>query len=991
MSMSRGCLFSFALFFLSLLAIPVEGTSDPAVLLRSIAESRLDPGRAVSIEKVALNVGPATIHLEDGVLVPVVAEGVGLVEVVFLGQGRIEMEAPDPIEAGQLELFTGASRLDQRFEAAVLVAGSGADVDALLEQPALPPDASLRQRADTLWTAWRESREREIFHVDRSLLLDALRDPLSDGFFGAWLRSEDLGDFVYFVEPDDPEQVRLGQFIPLDLTERERRRKERTIRSEQAEGRALGVEVDDLGTFNTWVSATLRSSSGDPTPGSPAFKPTRYTLETRLTQPGLRLSGKARIDFDPVVRGSRVVGLSLPGDFQVERATDAQGCPLFFRREEDDLTVILPQAPADGEAVAVTVEYAGNPVAKDWNLTALLETERWYPRIALMDRATYDATFHWPGDFDLVASGRRVDGGQEAGGTRWERRVLDIPSRGFSFEIGHFDLQTARTGHIQVTFAFGPGANLTSRGARQEVMTAFTDALGFFEETFGPYPLDELTVSTVPRGISQGLLGFVTISDLYLSRDRGIWNRYFGVRDRRLVIAHEVSHQWWGGVVGWASDRDQWIGEALAEYSASLYGRKRLRGELSGVESTAGWQQELARLLKTGRSIESLGPVVLGRRLDSSLSGDAYRLIAYKKGAVIVDMLAGLVGEGKLPQALRHVAQMSAGKRISTRDLLALLEQVTAAELDGFAERFIYGTGLPRSLYSYRWERQGEAWVIKGTISQLPPHYRRFKVVRTARGTFDVPGEAIPQADVRRSAVVVPLEIEVFDPAQKPGTGREGANRIVRASAQLRGISGSFSLPVAYEPKALWLDREGKVFGLFLDASRHPKQAAYLQARAAADAGRLEEANELFVQARAMDDEPPPEPPPGRTIRWKDIQKARRHFNADIESARALLLMDMDRDAEAEEVLGRVHEVFWNDAQNAVRLDGMKARLAIRQGRYDRAWELLRQVDRQNEMTAQDQALLAIAARETGRTEEFLEARKKALRMGVDVSELKGR
>lgn len=991
---SLSCL--LVLLLASLSAVPAlsetpESAADPAALLRAIGESRLDPGRTVPVKKVKLNVGLATLHLEEGFLIPAVAEGLGPVELVFLGKGRIEMEAPDKIEAGQLELFTGVHRLDESFQEAVLVVGSNAEAGALLDQPALPPDAGVRQRADALWGEWRKSREREILHVDRGLLLDALQDPLGDGAFGAWFRSDHLGDFVYVVQPDDPEQVQLGQFIVLDLTERERRQKERAIRSEQREGRALGVEVGDLGTFNTWTSASLRSASGEPASGSPAFRPKRYTLDTRLTQPGLRLSGRTRIDLETLVRGSRVVGLSLPGDFQVERVTDVQGRLLFFRHEEDDLTVILPLAPADGEAVAVTVEYAGNPVAKSWNLTALLETERWYPRTARMDRATYDATFHWPGGFDLVASGRRVDGGQEADGTRWERRVLDIPSRGFSFEIGHFDLQTARTGHIQVTFAFGPGASLTSRGARQEVMTAVTDALGFFEETFGPYPLDELTVSTVPRGISQGLLGFVTLSDLYLSRDRGIWNRYFGVEDRRLVIAHEVAHQWWGGLLGWTSYRDQWIGEALAEYSASLYGRKRLRGELSGVASTAGWQQELAGLLKTGRSIESLGPIVLGRRLDSSLSGDAYRLIAYKKGAVIVDMLAGLVGEEKLPQALRQVARMSAGKRISTRDLLALLEQVTAAELDGFAERFIYGTGLPRVLYSYRWERQGEGWVIKGTLRQLPPHYRRFKVARTARGTFDVLGEAVPQADVRRSAVVVPLEIEVFDPAQKPGTGREGANRIVRANVQLRGVSSSFSLPVAYEPKALWLDREGKVFGLFFDASRQPKQAAYLQARAAADAGWLEEANELFVQARAMDDEPPPEPPPGRTIRWKDIQKARRYLNADIESARALLLMDRDRDAEAEEVLGRVHQVFWNDSQNAVRLDGMQARLAVRQGRYEKAWQLLRQVDRQDELTAQDQALLAIAARETGRTEEFLEARKKALRMGVEVSELKAR
>ncbi|HSN86787.1 MAG TPA: hypothetical protein VL025_08515, partial [Thermoanaerobaculia bacterium] len=81
----------------------------------------------------------------------------------------------------------------------------------------------------------------------------------------------------------------------------------------------------------------------------------------------------------------------------------------------------------------------------------------------------------------------------------------------------------------------------------------------------------------------------------------------------------------------------------------------------------------------------------------------------------------------------------------------------------------------------------------------------------------------------------------------------------------------------------------------------------------------------------------------------------------------------------------------WNDAQGSIRLDRMQARLAVRQGRYERAWELLRNIERLEGLTAQEQALLAIAARETGRTEEFPEARKKALQMGVDVSELKSR
>jgi tetratricopeptide (TPR) repeat protein len=967
---------------------PAAGAADPATLLQSIAASRLDPGRAVSLNKVKLSAGLGTLHLDEGVLVPAVAAGMSPVELIFLGKGRIEMEAPDKIEAGQLELFTGAPRLDESFGEAVLVVGSDEEVNALLNHPATQPDAATRQRADALWEEWRKTRERESFQIDRAILLDALRDPLGDGYFGAWLRGDDQGDFLCVVEPDDPEQLWLGRFVPLDTTEKEKRQIEKEIRRRQRKGRALGLEVEDLGSWNTWLSATLRDPSGKPVSGTPAFEPKSYTLDVQFTQPGLRLSGKARIDLAPVVPDSRVVGFSLPRDFLVERVTDGQGNPLFFQRGEGDLTVILPQPPAAGAVVTVIVDYAGNPIAKDWNLTALLETDSWYPRAGLVDRSTYDVTFHWPRGFDLVASGRRVDGGQEVDGTLWERRTLGVPGLGFSFEVGHFDIQTAQAGHVQVTFAFGSGSNLTSRGSKQEVIRTVIDALTYFEEVFGPYPLDDLTVSTAPRGFSQGLLGFVTISDIYLSGDLGIWNRYFGVEDRRLAIAHEVSHQWWGNLVGWTSYRDQWISEAMAEYSASLYGKSRLKGVLSGVEYRAGWQEELTSPLASGRSIESLGPIVLGGRLDSNLSDDAYRLIVYKKGAVILNMLAGLVGEEKFPQALRQVVQASAGTTISTRDLLTILEQATGADLDGFAEQFIYGTGLPGVLYSYRWEKKGEGWVVKGQLRQITPFYRRYKVTRTRRGTFDVPGEAVPQADVRRSAVAIPLEIEVFDPSQDEGTGRDGANMIVRGNLLLKGASSRFSVPVGFEPKGLWLDRNAEVFGFFFDETRSPKRAAYIQAQEAADAGRLEEADKLFVQALDMEDEPAPEAEHGRTILWENIQRARRYLNASIESSRALLLMNLDRDDEAEEAIRRARRVFWNDALGDLRLDRMQARLEVRQGQYEKAYQLLRRIDRQYELQAQDYALLAIAARETGHTEEAEEALKKARENGVDVSRL---
>jgi aminopeptidase N len=37
------------------------------------------------------------------------------------------------------------------------------------------------------------------------------------------------------------------------------------------------------------------------------------------------------------------------------------------------------------------------------------------------------------------------------------------------------------------------------------------------------------------------------------------------------VTPHEVAHQWWGHIVGWASYHDQWISEGFSDFSASLF------------------------------------------------------------------------------------------------------------------------------------------------------------------------------------------------------------------------------------------------------------------------------------------------------------------------------------------------------------------------------------------------------------------------------------
>jgi len=980
--------------FLHAAAVSAQ-TPDPVALRREIEQSRLDSDRAVALKNVKLDTGLADLVLEDGVLLPASTVGGKTTELVYLGKGRIKVDPPDAIEAGQLEIFTGSPHMEEAFTEMVLVLGLDAAADAMLRKPkAAPLDAALARRAGEVYARWKGSPERKLLNVDAAELRDTVGDASYQGFFAAWFHGEELGDFLYLVEPDAQEQVTLGHFVPLEATEKEKRKILRQLNRERRRGRLIGVELEDLGQWDTWLSASLRGRDGAVIPGRESFEPEKYTLDVTLAERGLQLTGRARLDLKPAVRGARTVALRLNSDLQVGKVTDGAGAGLFFWRSGRDLTVILPRAPADDERVSLVVEYSGGMVEKEGASFALLDTQEWYPHTGTLDRAPYDVTFHWPKRLELLSCGRRVDGG-ESGGMRWERRTLEVPVFNFAFEIGRYRIETAQAGHVEVKLAFDPDVAYMGKEAREEIKKTVTDSLLFFEEQFGPYPLDELTVVTVPRDFSQAMLGFVTLSSVMML-DLDVWNLLFGLEDRRTVIAHEVAHQWWGHRVGWTSYRDQWISEAMANYAALLYARKKLdwKGRY-GLGPTTGWQDALTDTTADGRVIESLGPVVLGQRLLSSRSDTAYQAIVYHKGAVVLDMLARTLGEENFPKVMTQIAKVAEYRAISTEDFLSLIERITSTDLDGFAEQFIYGTGLPEVYYSYRLEPKGDGkWLVKGEARQQAPYRFRYRAVKTAAGGLDVAREKLDQIEVKTSSMlVVPVEIAVFDPSRKEDRKKDQANgnAWVRGNVLLKGEKTDFAIGVEYEPKSFWLDRKQEVFGRFYNESRNPKRVLLFQGMAAAAAGKAAEAEELFAKALAAEVEttPDPENPRDKSLLKRDA----RRLDAQIDLSRARLYLEEGKSADAQAAYDRAYRVlgpFGGWVQEELKI--LESRLDMSRGDYDKAFKRLRKgLLRGGGMdSTEGYVLLAIAAKATSHREEYDEAMKTARENGADVTVLTG-
>lgn len=984
-----------------LAATPAAAAADPQAILDALEASSLEVAAAVEVENLRLETGLARIFIREGRLYPSTPVAGRPVEFVLIGDAVFEVDPPDAIEADQLERFTGNTTLREPIREAVMVVCMDAAADALAAPGStrITPSPEESARARELYDAWRAGPERKVVAARGAVVQDALGDPYYATYFAGRFEGETLGTFLYMVEPDAREQVTLGQFVRRELTDKEKKKSAKRLHRMQRQGRMLGLETDDLGRFDNWLSTSLIEADGSPVPGVAAFEPMHYVLDVRIDGRDERIEGVAEVTLKAVTGGRPVARFETAGDLIVARVTDASGAELPFVQERGVTYVGLGRAPDQGEEITVRVEYAGTILGKLEGVDkmfALYDTMGWYPHAGHVDRATYDLTLRWPKRFDVTASGKLIDSGTGDGGEVWMRRRLDVPASGVSFEIGKYEFETFRVGDIHVTVAFDRIAQGMLLDTRKEVLGTVRDVLEYYQETFGPYPLDHLQVTTSPRPFSQGLLGFVTVSTLYML-DGEYDLSLFGVEDRRTILAHEIAHQWWGGVVGWRDYRDQWLSEAMANYATMMWVKHRLPPDKKPMWSPiSGWTQMLGETTDDGRAIEQVGPMVLGARLESSGAEGAYEAIVYRKGAVVLNMLAQNFDEANFLRANRQICEVANFRPISTPEYIAALEKMFQTELDWFADQFIYGTGMPEVYYRYEILPGNDGkWIVKARLDQQTPYRYRDRVVLLDDGRFDVRTEFAGTIDTENYTVVVPIAIGFHDASadggKKKRKGKKGGdgpapNRWMLGRIRLAGASEEFEIPVDFEPLDFELDRDDAVFGRFFNETDEPKRIKYFRGIDARNEGDPERALALMREALAAE---------FRAGKDDDEFFARRRaerLEYDILLSIARVLLDLDRLDEAGTVLDDARKAGGSSrtGRNDPDFRLLEARLELLRGNPEETFKLVeKQLKRRLPMDrVLGNLLLAVAAKQLDRADVLGEALEYAGERGADVSAL---
>jgi hypothetical protein len=306
--------------------------------------------------------------------------------------------------------------------------------------------------------------------------------------------------------------------------------------------------------------------------------------------------------------------------------------------------------------------------AKGWHI----ELAPPYGDLVYADASLYAVTMTVPTTMTVIASGSTVGTIDNNDGTKtWH--LVGAPMRDFDLNVtSQLAHVTANVGNTAINSWYDP-ADAT---AGENALDFATAAFRVYENRFGVYPYRELDVIETPTtagGIEYP--GAISISSAFY-RDR---------REKSIFefdVAHEVSHQWWYGMVGDDQVNQPWVDESLAQYSSLIY-----------EEDTHG-QEAVKQILKNYFTAEydrarNAGQDAPVNQPVSAYDESDYSAIVYGKGPLFYDAIRTRMGDTLFFQFLRTYFQRYRYGVATGDDILETAQAVCNCSLQSEYDQWI--------------------------------------------------------------------------------------------------------------------------------------------------------------------------------------------------------------------------------------------------------------------------------------------------------------
>jgi hypothetical protein len=737
----RSSAFIGGLFTLLLtVLIPPVSASSGADWLKSIHAAGLDPTECYRVRDLSIARDEAQLFFTDGYIIfgkPAGGPGSSPVTAVFTtdvegGDAQILLLPPNRAERRSMARHVESPNLAEQFSIAVLIFADGTYSELLDQIHANPYDKKSPEMGLLLSDRWSSVAQNLSESFGLRLALDLMSpDAKRKRFFGAAISGRKLGPFDIVFDPRLREPLVAGK-------------------------------SGDFG-FDIWTSFTSKSFRD--ASFAPEFKTSDYRIETEIDG-DLKLHCITRVKVQPASAGDRAFPFEITRQMAVTQVTvDGEPAELITNQTPrasievpygNELFLVAPAKTLEpGRTYEFVIHHEGNVVADAGNHVYFVSSRgTWYPNRG-MQFARYDLTFRCPKELDLVAGGdlleERIEGTQ-----RIVHRVSQALIRTAGFNLGIYEKAKVQRGDLKIEVCANrnveralqpkstpppdpltpaPGTTRRTRSIAmvdslpslpppvpsttshlQTIAGDVGDVMEFYAAKFGPSPVKTLEVSPVPGRFGQGFPGLIYLSTTSYVQPPGLDPRA-QVFFRDLLVAHEAAHQWWGNLVASPGYHDDWIVEALSNYSSLMFLEKR-KGTHALDTVLDEYRSRLLVKGPDGEIVESAGPLVDGGRVEGN-----WNAVLYGKGTWVIHMLRRKMGDEAFFKMLLGLRRTFEDKTLSTDEFRILAASClppksSDPKLESFFDQWVYGTGMPELKLQSSVKGAAPAWKVAGTITQ---------------------------------------------------------------------------------------------------------------------------------------------------------------------------------------------------------------------------------------------------------------------------------
>jgi alanyl aminopeptidase len=252
-----------------------------------------------------------------------------------------------------------------------------------------------------------------------------------------------------------------------------------------------------------------------------------------------------------------------------------------------------------------------------------------------------------------------------------------------AFSVGNFDSIEIPNMSVPSKLYVVKGKQAQTKYAIKHIGKIFKEVESFFSMK---YPYKKLDMVAVPHysGAAMENVGLVYFKDEFILLDEtpSISQQKYTLK----LIAHEISHMWFGNLVTMRWWNDVWLNESFAEW----LGHKIVINEFPELSAELDLPQTSSL---SDDNVNTQLPI--RRSVKSKADADSMGGIAYSKGNAILNMLEHYVGEDIFRQAVITYILEYKNKNATLQDFVKHIEVASKKDLAEFFSSFLDQPGFP--------------------------------------------------------------------------------------------------------------------------------------------------------------------------------------------------------------------------------------------------------------------------------------------------------